>query len=96
MGFDEVKRLVLEALRTGKIQHDFRTGESKNLLASGLVDPFVAMDLIGRTRGHEAHESPHHADASVQVWVLRPRGWYIKVYYRKDWRFVSFHREGEQ
>lgn len=94
MGFDEVKRSLLEALRVGQIQHDFRP-EGKNLLASGLVDPSKAMALIGRARGHEAHESPHHEDASVQVWVLRPQGWYIKFYYRKVWRFVSFHKEGE-
>ena len=89
-----MKREVLEALRLGNIQHDFRP-EGKNLLASGAVDPATAANLIGQTRGHQAKESRHHADASVQVWVLRPADWYIKLYYRLVWRFVSFHREEE-
>lgn len=94
MGFEDVKRQILEALLAGQFEHDWR-GESKNLLAADRLDAGTARELIERTRGQEAQQSPHHADASVSVWVFRPRGWYIKFYYRKVWRFVSFHREGE-
>ena len=94
MGFDDAKRQVVEALRAGKVEHDTRE-PGKNLLALGLVDVPTAVELVERTRGNEARSSPHHFDPSLEVWVFRPRGWYIKFYYRRVWRFASFHREGE-
>ena len=94
MGFEHAKRQILDALRAGAVEHDVR-GEGKNLLALGLVDVTAAIELIERTRGQEARASAHHADPSVEVWVFRPRGWYIKFYHRRVWRFASFHREGE-
>lgn len=86
---------MVEALRTGNYRNEYRSTPEKNLLAVGLLDVPTAIELISRTRGQQAQQSPHHFDPSTPVWVFRPSGWYIKFYLRGECWFLSFHREGE-
>jgi len=95
VGFEEVKRQVIEALRTGNYLNEHRSSREKNLLAAGLLDVTTAIELVQRTRGQQAQSSPHHFNPSVRVWIFRPSGWYIKFYLSGTCWFLSFHREGE-
>lgn len=91
--FSQAKAHAAKALREGRIQHEAREAQTqKNLLATGGIDTEEALQLIQATRGQQAKCSPHHADASIQVWVFRPQDWYIKFYLLDQCIFISFHR----
>jgi hypothetical protein len=94
MKFSEAKSGVLKALREHRIEHEARDAQTeKNLLATKMITVEEAVGLVESTRGNQASSSPHHGDSDIQVWIFRPRGWYIKFYLvGKAW-FISFHRE---
>ena len=96
MGYDASKRQAIQALHERRFRHERRSGENKNLLETGEVTIEEAIQLLGQTRGTEATSSPHHFDRSVDVWVLRPRGWYIKFYVMDLCWFISFHQSEER
>lgn len=93
MGFDEVKRQVIAALLAGTYQHEARGDiEVKNLLATNVVAVDVVIALLRQSRGSEHSVSPHHLVASIDVHVIRCRGWYIKFYFLEpDAWFISVH-----
>ena len=96
MKFLQVKALVIEALSEGRAHAEAREAQTeKNLLATGQIDPCEAIRIIQRTRGDQAKSSPHHSDSSIEVWVLRPQGWYIKFFILEDCWFISFHRSDD-
>ncbi|MBT9583719.1 hypothetical protein IV102_10225 [bacterium] len=93
MKFSDAKREILAALREHRYQHEARAAQSqKNLLATGAISVDQAIGLVEATRGNQATSSPHHADASVLVWVFRPVGWYVKFYLVDGAWFISFHQ----
>lgn len=90
--FSQAKADALEALREGRIQHEAREAQAeKNLLSIGHIDQDEAIALVQSTPGRLAQCSPHHADSSIQVWVFRPKSWYIKFYFMENCIFISFH-----
>ncbi len=93
-GFREAKRRVLKALTEGAYQHEVRNAiDIKNELSTGVVTAAGLIAVIGKCNGTHHAASPHHADASVQVHVLRRAGWYIKFYFLdEDTFFISVHR----
>ena len=93
-GFREAKRRVLKALAEGTYQHEARSAiDVKNRLLTGAVTAAEVIAVIGRCNGTHHATSPHHADASVPVHVLRRDGWYIKFYFLdEDTVFISVHR----
>lgn len=92
-GFSQAKAGVIAALREGRVQHEAReVADQKNLLAINKIDRDDAIALIQSTRGTQGKASPHHADASIEVWVFKPRDWYIKFYFTELCVFISFHR----
>jgi hypothetical protein len=93
MSFHTAKAKVVEAIRNKRFRHEQRKDlVEKNLLATGQVGVEEAIAILNRTRGTEASSSPHHFDASIEVWVFRPAGWYIKFYLVGSCYFISFHR----
>ena len=92
MSFETAKRKVLEAIRSKRFRHESRSGDTKNLLATGEVSHEEAVQILGRTKGQEASKSRHHLDPDLEIWVFRPAGWYIKFYVVEDCWFISFHR----
>lgn len=93
-GFREAKRRVLKALVEGTFQHEARSAiDVKNGLLTGAVTAAEVIAVIGRCNGTHHTASPHHADPSVQVHVLRRERWYIKFYFLdEDTVFISVHR----
>jgi hypothetical protein len=52
MGFRDVRCLLIDALESGRYQHEFRADmESKNLLAVGEVSPEFVVRLLQRCPG---------------------------------------------
>ena len=94
MGGNEAKRLVLEALRENNFRHEPRDA-TKNLLASRQITIEEAIEILSATKGQEMEMSPHHQDRAVSVWVFRPKGWYVKFFFRTKCWFISFHREAQ-
>lgn len=94
MGFEQAKAQILNHLRAGSVRHEARPAR-KNLLQTGQISLVEAAALVAKTRGQQATSTPHHQDASILVWVLRPDDWYIKCYLVDECWFISFHKEGE-
>ena len=77
-GFGEAKRRLLKALAEGALQHEARNAiDVKNELATGSVTAAEVRRVVGRCNGTHHTASPHHADASVQVHVVRRPNWYM-------------------
>lgn len=93
MSFNDAKTKVIAAIRSKRFRHEHRKDlVGKNLLATDEVSLEEAVAILARTRGTEASCSPHHFDPSIEVWVFRPAGWYIKFYLVGSCYFISFHR----
>ncbi len=101
MGFKEVRRATIQALRDGRFQHEERAqAEGKNLLASGEVSVEEVIALLQRCRGDQHRSSTHHFDRTQVVHIFRPvdgpARWYIKSYLvERDGIaavFISVHR----
>lgn len=95
VGFNVVKRKVIDALNNGTYQHETSRSsiETKNLLAMGLVSSKDICDVIKRSRGQDHSSSPHHFDRSVQVHLIRREDWYVKFYFvDPDTVFISVHK----
>lgn len=93
-GFRDAKRRVLKALAEGTYLHEARNRiDVKNELATGAITAAEVIAVIARCNGTHHAASPHHADASVDVHVLRRDGWYIKFYFLdEDTTFISVHK----
>jgi len=93
-GFRIARRDVITALESGNYLHVSRGDiEVKNLLASGAISASEVAEIIRSCKGSHHSSSPHHAVASVEVHVLRRRGWYIKFYViEPDTWFISVHQ----
>ncbi|HEX2205286.1 MAG TPA: hypothetical protein VHG91_18400 [Longimicrobium sp.] len=98
MGFKDVRTLLIDALESGRYQHEYRKDmESKNLLAVGEVGPEFVVSLLRRCGGAQYRASSHHFDAGVLCHQFTPRvdgeGWYVKAYFLAcDAVFISVHR----
>ena len=94
MGFNDVKKQVIGALKAGTYLHEVRSDISvKNLLAMGevAVDDIIA--VVKKSGGHEHQSSPHHREPKVDVNVITSGGWYIKFYFiEPDTWFISVHQ----
>ena len=90
-GFREAKRRVREALAEGAYQHEARNAiDVKNELSTGAISAAEVRAIVARCNGTHHTASPHRADASVRVHVLRRDGWYIKFYFLdEDAVFIS-------
>lgn len=103
MGFKMARSKVIQSLETGSYQHEARTCVSvKNLLATGKVSAEDVIELLARCRGQHHKTSPHHADKTITVHVIRPdkpERWYIKFYFldpeEPETMFISVHPEDE-
>ncbi|EEA03784.1 conserved hypothetical protein [Burkholderia sp. H160] len=93
--YRQVKRAVISALRSGKFQHETRTGINvKNLLATGQITAQFVEALIARSDGTQYSSSPHHSVSSIDVHVIVSGGWYVKFYFVGDPEtvFISVHQ----
>jgi len=97
MGFRDVRQLLIDALESGRFQHEYRADmESKNLLAVGDVTPEFVVSLLRRCPGGRHQSSPYHYDRSIQCHWFTPtcegQRWYIKAYFLSaDAVFISVH-----
>jgi hypothetical protein len=85
MGFNEARRLTIEALRDGRFQHEPRPyALDKNLLATGDVSVDDVIYLLQRCRGTQFETRPHQDDPSQELNIFKPSWgrtrWYIKSY----------------
>lgn len=94
MSFKKAKSEVIAALSSNRFRHEYRQDGQKNLLQTGEMTIQEVLELVAKTRGAEATSSPHHMDATIPVWVFRPKGWYIKFYLLKECWFISLHPSG--
>jgi hypothetical protein len=101
MGFNEVRRETVQALRDGRFQHEERAqAAGKNLLASGEVSVEDVVALLLRCRGNQHRTDLHHFDRTQVVHIFRPVDgqdrWYIKSYLVEQEGitavFISVHR----
>ena len=97
MGLKDVRALLIDALESGRVQHEYRADmESKNLLAVGDVTPEFVVQLLQRTKGHEYKATPYHFDQRIVCHQFTPtldgERWYVKAYFlASDAVFISVH-----
>ncbi|PKG97190.1 hypothetical protein [Paraglaciecola sp. MB-3u-78] len=97
MGFKDVKRQLVDCLKSGNIVHEQRDNINlKNLLATGQISVDLVTDIVSQTRGNEHRESPHYFDSTVDVHVIKTsfqgKNWYIKWYLiEPNSVFISVH-----
>ena len=105
MGFKEIRKKAIQALRAGGIQHEARDQvEEKNLLLVGTVTIDQVIHLLNACRGTQYSTSKHHLVPNVDVHIFKPEAktesssahkehWYIKLYFLDPeiW-FISVHR----
>ena len=102
MGFKDVRRRAIEALKSGDFEHEARNAiDEKNLFFTGEVSADYVIELLNRCRGTQHSSAPHHWDASIEIHVFKPvvmnsgneTRWYIKLYLIDvtAW-FISVHR----
>jgi hypothetical protein len=100
MGLRDVRCLLVDALESGRVQHEYRADmESKNLLAVGDITPEFVVRLLQRCQGREYRATPYHADAHIVCHEFKPacdgQRWYVKAYFLSaDAVFISVHLQG--
>ena len=96
LGLKDIREKVIDCLESGRIQHDTdRSGniDEKNLLVTGQVSVEEVIVLIKKTKGGQFETSKHHLDKTIDVYVFKPSGWYIKCYFiEPDIFFISVHK----
>ncbi len=102
MGFKEIRRLAIQAIQEGRVQHEARGGvDEKNLLLVGDVTIDQVVRLLSACRGTQYSSSPHHTVHDIVVHVFKPEvnvglkkeRWYIKLYILEpDVWFISVHQ----
>ena len=97
MGFSNARRRLIEALRNGTWEVEFRDAVAeKNLLAVGAVDAAFVIRLLHRCHGADYDTRPHDFDPNTPVHVFRPtlghERWYVKAYFLAETAvFISVH-----
>jgi hypothetical protein len=97
MGLKDVRGLLIDALESGRVQHEYRADmESKNLLAVGEVTPEFVIQLLKRCSGRQYRATPYHYDPSIVCHQFTPtlngEPWYVKSYFlSSDAVFISVH-----
>jgi hypothetical protein len=98
LGFVAARSLLIDALESGRFQHEARRDiEIKNLLAVGEVSVEFVIELLRACRGNQYRESPYHFDAAIACHEFKPvvarQAWYVKAYFlSSDAVFISVHR----
>jgi hypothetical protein len=96
LGLKDVRNRVIDSLRRGRIQHETsRSGkiDEKNLLVIGQITVVEVIELINATKGNQFETSIHHTVNDLEVYIFKPKGWYIKCYFiEPDIFFISVHR----
>ncbi|MBW3573084.1 MAG: hypothetical protein KY467_18465 [Gemmatimonadetes bacterium] len=92
MGFKDVRARVIDALESGRVQH-----ERRNLLYTNEVTRAFVVRLLRRCSGDQYEASKHYDNPQLVCHVFTPevRGerWYVKVYFLvNDAVFISVHR----
>ena len=97
MGLRDVRGLLIDALESGRVQHEYRADmESKNLLAVGEVTPEFVVQLLRRCQGRDYRASPYHLDPRILCHQFTPclngQRWYVKAYFLSSSAvFISVH-----
>ena len=94
LGFKEIKKRVISALRAGNYQHEARADINiKNLLVTGQVSPKDVEKILGNCTNNHLSTTPHHEDSSIAVHVVKKDDWYIKFYFIDPQTiFISVHQ----
>jgi hypothetical protein len=97
MGFKDVQALLIEALKSGSIDHEIRPDiQEKNLLYTGEVDQEFVIRALRRCAGWEYSTSKHHfLDTCCHTFTPQLEGerWCVKAYFRAERVvFISVHR----
>lgn len=101
MGLNSVRSLLIDALRSGQIQHERRTAlAERTLLATDEVSAEFVIRLLTRCSGRDDQSRPHHFDRTVECHVFTPKldneRWYVKAYFLSaNAVFISVHRSGD-
>ncbi|WP_144111417.1 hypothetical protein [Paraburkholderia sp. BCC1886] len=93
--YEQAKRTVTRALRSGKFEHEARRRiEVKNLLSTGEVTPSFVEQLVARSNSTQYRSSPHHFVPSLDVHIVKSSDWYVKFYFigEPDTVFISVHQ----
>lgn len=97
LGFKKAKRMVLECIDNGAINHEMRPDiDVKNLLFAEEVTIQEVREVILRARGNDYENGEHHKFPGVEVHKIKTnsqgRDWYIKWYFiDPDTWFISVH-----
>lgn len=97
MGFTEVKKKVIECLKSGNYDYEARKDiDLKNVFLVGLLSKEDLIEIIKVSNGKQYESSPHHLDNSIEVHILKPikdnKRWYIKFYFLEpNVLFISVH-----
>jgi len=91
--FKKIKSTVIAALRNGTYQHEVRDNvDIKNLLMTGQVSAGDVDRILSNCNSKQLTTSPHHADNSIDVHVVKKGSWYIKFYFLDpNTVFISVH-----
>ena len=95
LGFRDIKKQIIECIKTGKVQHEIREAE-KNLYAHGDLSDEEVINIIKNCRGDNYEKRKHHISSLGDVHILKPKGkydgYYIKFYFiEPDVWFISVH-----
>lgn len=97
LGFSKIKRLAIQKLREGAIQHEERKDKEKNLLALGYLTNENVVDILKYCTGNCYKSAPHDMKQAILVHIFTPRrckyeGYYVKLYFiEPDVWFISVH-----
>ncbi len=91
--FKQVKAKAVKLLNAGEITHEARNNiNEKNLLSTGALSIKDVIKLINKTKGFQFTTSKHHMAPTIDVYIFRPDGWYIKFYFiEPGMMFISVH-----
>ncbi len=80
IGFTAAKQKLVAALDNGDYLHAARSGNlnSKNLLLPGQVSAEQIASIVKACQGPDYTSDPLHSCPSVEVYILKGDGWYIK------------------
>ena len=95
LGFKDIKKLAIQKIKEGSIQHEPREF-GKNFYAQGEITDEEVIEIFKNCKGDQYSTDKHHLIKSISVHVIKAigkyDGLYVKFYFiEPDIWFISVH-----